>query len=158
MTCEKLCNRIGQRTPTKPYDFAGASKALDACSGLAFYCSPLIFHPLPFAALREIFVLRFLRLFAVVMFSLLSNLRGIIGEHSDLRAALIKEHSAATIFGGEDDPLDNRPSIIAAFPLGIQYLPVIHSQHIVGWGITDNRAPIPFLLEIGLKRGEANQQ
>ena len=93
-------------------------------------------------------------------YSLLSNLRGIIGEDSDPRPALIKEHNAATIFGGEDDPFANRPSIIAAFPLGIQYLPVIHSKHIVGWWDTDNRAPIPFLLAVGLKRRETetNQQ
>ena len=83
--------------------------------------------------------------------SLLSNLRGIIGEDGDLRLLVFKEHVAATIFGGENDSLANRPLIITAFPLGIQYLPVIHSKHIVGRGVTDNRAPIPFLLAVGLK-------
>jgi hypothetical protein len=87
-------------------------------------------------------------------------LRGIVGEDSDLRPLLFKEHDAAAILGGEDDSLANRPLIITAFPLGIQYLPVIHSKHVVSRGITDNRAPIPFLLGVGLKgrETEGNQQ
>ena len=84
-------------------------------------------------------------------YSLVSDLRGIIGEDSDLRPLVFKEHDAAAVFGGENDSLANRPLIIAAFPLGIQYLPVIHSKHIVGRGVTDNRAPIPFVLAVGLK-------
>ena len=52
--------------------------------------------------------------------SLPSNLRGIIGEDSDLWLLVIKEHVAAAIFGGQNDPLANRPSMITAFPLGIQ--------------------------------------
>jgi hypothetical protein len=82
--------------------------------------------------------------------SLLSNLRGIIGEDSDLRPMVFKEHDAAATFSGENDSLANRPLIITAFPLGIQYLPVIHSKHIVGRGVTENRAPIPFVLAVGL--------
>ena len=73
---------------------------------------------------------------------------------------VFKERDAATIFAGENDSLANRPLIITAFPLGIQYLPILHSKDIVGRGVTDNRAPIPFLLAVGLKRREteANQQ
>src|ERR1700746_2796417 len=59
-----------------------------------------------------------------------------------------KEHDTAAVFGGENNSLANRPLIIAAFPLSIQYLPVIHSKHIVGRGMTDNRTPIPLLLKI----------
>jgi hypothetical protein len=93
-------------------------------------------------------------------YSLLPNLRGIIGEDSDLCPLVFKEQDAAAIFRGEDDPFANRPLIITAFPLGIQYFPVIHSKYIVRRGVTDNRAPIPFLLAVGLKRREteANQQ
>jgi hypothetical protein len=91
---------------------------------------------------------------------LLSNLRRVIGKNSDLRPTVFKVHDAAAIFGGEDDPFANRPLIVTAFPLGIQYLPVILSKHIVGRGVTDNRAPIAFLVEVGLKcrETEANQQ
>ena len=67
-----------------------------------------------------------------------------------LRETIFKEHEAAAIFGGHDDPFANRPLIITAFPVGIQYLPAIHSKHIAGRGVTDNRAPIPFLLAVGL--------
>ena len=67
-------------------------------------------------------------------YSLLPNLRGIIGEDSDLCPLVFKEQDAAAIFRGEDDPFANRPLIITAFPLGIQYLPVIHFKHIVGRG------------------------
>jgi hypothetical protein len=81
-------------------------------------------------------------------YSLLSNFRGIIGEDSDLRPLVFKEHDTAAVFGGENDSLANRPLIIAAFPLSIQYLPVIHSKHIVGRGMTDNRTPIPLLRKI----------
>jgi hypothetical protein len=93
-------------------------------------------------------------------YSLLSDFRGIIGEDGDLRPLVFKERDTAAVFGGENDSLANRPLIITAFPLGIQYLPVIHSKHIVGGWVTDNRAPIPFLLAVGLKRSEteANQQ
>ena len=93
-------------------------------------------------------------------YSLLPNLRGIIGEDSDLCPLVFKEQDAAAIFRGEDDPFANRPLIITAFPLGIQYFPVIHSKYIVRRGVTDNRAPIPFLLAVGLKgrETEANQQ
>jgi len=38
-----------------------------------------------------------------------SNLCGIIGEDSDLCLLVVKEHEAAAIFGGQDDPLANRP-------------------------------------------------
>jgi len=93
-------------------------------------------------------------------YSLLPNLRGIIGEDSDLCPLVFKEQDAAAIFRGEDDPFANRPLIITAFPLGIQYFPVIHSKYIVRRGVTDNRAPIPFLLAVGLKgrETEANQR
>jgi len=93
-------------------------------------------------------------------YSLLPNLRGVIAEDSDLCPLVFKEQDAAAIFRGEDDPFANRPLIITAFPLGIQYFPVIHSKYIVGRGVTDNRTPIPFLLAVGLKRRETetNQQ
>ena len=73
---------------------------------------------------------------------------------------VFKEHDAAAIFGREDDPFANRPLVIAPFPFGIQYLPVMHSNHIVRRGVTDNRAPIPFLLGFGPQRGktEADQR
>ena len=79
---------------------------------------------------------------------LLSNLRGIVGENSDLRPLVFKEHDAAAAFGGENDSLPNRPLIITAFPFGIEYFPIIHFKHIVGRRVPDNRPPIPLLLEI----------
>src|SRR6201987_4594830 len=74
-----------------------------------------------------------------------------------VRGSLSFTSSSASIFSlfgficGEDDSLANRPLIITAFPFGIQYFPVIHSKHIVSRGVTENRAPIPFLLGVGLK-------
>ena len=47
--------------------------------------------------------------------ALLSNLRRIIGENSDLRPTVFKEHDAAATFGREDDPFANRPLIIRLF-------------------------------------------
>ena len=40
--------------------------------------------------------------------ALLSNLRRIIGENSDLRPTVFKEHDAAATFGREDDPFANK--------------------------------------------------
>src|ERR1700747_1272791 len=93
-------------------------------------------------------------------YSLLSNLRGIIGEDSDLCPLVFKEQDAAAIFRGEDDPFANRPLIITAFPLGIQYFPVIHSKYIVRRGL---RIIVPqylssWPLASSEEKTEANQQ
>src|SRR5260221_14391944 len=81
---------------------------------------------------------------------LLSNFRRIVAEDSALSPRVFKKHDAAAIFGREDDPFASRPLVIAAFPFGIQYLPVIHSNHIVGRRATDKDS-----IDIVAERGSA---
>src|ERR1700756_2525679 len=63
---------------------------------------------------------------------------------------VFKERDAATIFAGENDSLANRPLIITAFPLGIQYLPVIHFKNCLsfrgtnwGWALLSEKGDVP---------------